>query len=325
MPKSSVFMFHCSKKALYFNQDRARCFALGGYLEVEVREIRVGKENAEKYVIQVWRELNLPKISKRLLYSEVTINQAQAEPIFINLKNEIDTVRKTGKADILQKMLDQNDRFLSSPISMAIMGDDTGVQIELSSQYANYSTSIKIPGGIEAPDVSFADDVTHYRKEAYNAILSNDFASLTRAYRSYLQCSVSLVDCFLHRYTFHVNGLGIETTEFSNISKLNSHAPLEDRLDAWVTTFAAHKLKEFKSSKYRSKFIELKAKRNEIVHPTNPMYSYGVKEMVKFLNYTPEAIGGLLGQLRVFAETTDKVGFIQQMKSEPLINLKKRA
>ncbi len=55
------------------------------------------------------------------------------------------------------------------------------------------------------------------------------------------------------------------------------------------------------------------------------MYSYSVKEMVKFLNYAPDAIGGLLAQLRSFAETTENIGFIQQMKSEPLIQLKKRA
>ncbi|MBL0493029.1 hypothetical protein [Aeromonas veronii] len=293
-------------------------------MEADFREIRVGKEKAEKYVIQIWKELNLPKINKKYLYSEIIINQKLADAFIIDLKGEIDCVRKNGKANVLQQMLDQNDRFLSSPISIAIMGDDTGVQIDLGAKYVSHSENLKVPGGIESPEISFADDITHYRKEAYKAILSDDFSSLTRAYRSYLQCAVSLVDCFLHKYTFHVNELVSNSKEFINLVTLNSQAPLEDRLDAWVTTFAAHKHKEFKSSKYRSKFIELKSKRNGIVHPTNPMYSYNVKDMVKFLNYAPDAIGGLLGQLRGFAETTDKIGFIQQMKSEPLIQLRSR-
>lgn len=300
-------------------------YALGGNLEADLHKIRVGKDKAEKYVLQVWRYLNLPKIQKKHLYREVKISQQQAEPVTIDLKSEIESVRKNGKAKTLQQMLDLNDRFLSSPISIVIMGDETGINLDLRAKYANYSESVKFPGGIESPEVSFADDITHYREEAYKAILANDFCGLTRAYRSYLQCAVSLVDCFLHKYTFHVNALVPNSSEYTNISTLNSQAPLEDRLDAWITTFAAHKQKEFKSSKYRSKFIELKGKRNEIVHPTYPMYSYSVKEMVKFLNYAPDAIGGLLAQLRSFAETTENIGFIQQMKSEPLIQLKKRA
>lgn len=300
-------------------------YALGGKLEADLHKMRVGKDKAEKYVLQVWRDLNLPKIQKKHLYREVKVSQQQADPFTIDLKSEIECVRKNGKAKALQQMLDLNDRFLSSPISIAIMGDETGMKFDLGSQYANYSESVKFPGGIESPEISFADDITHYRKEAYKAILANDFSGLTRAYRSYLQCAVSLVDCFLHKYTFHVNTLVSNSSEYTNIVTLNSQAPLEDRLDAWVTTFAAHKQKEFKSSKYRSKFIELKGKRNGIVHPTYPMYSYSVKEMVKFLNYAPDAIGGLLAQLRSFAETTENIGFIQQMKSEPLIQLKKRA
>jgi len=294
-------------------------------LEADLHKIRVGKEKAEKYVLQIWRDLNLPKIQKKHLYREVKISQQQAQPFTIDLKNEIEFVRINGKAKALQQMLDFNDRFLSSPISIAIMGDETGMKFDLDSQYANYSESVKFPGGIESPEISFADDITHYRKEAYKAILANDFSGLTRSYRSYLQCAVSLVDCFLHKYTFHVNTFVPNSTEYTNIATLNSQAPLEDRLDAWVRTFAAHKQKEFKSSKYRSKFIELKGKRNGIVHPTYPMYSYSVKEMVKFLNYAPDAIGGLLAQLRSFAETTENIGFIQQMKSEPLIQLKKSA
>ncbi|EII3117714.1 hypothetical protein HJ076_11370 [Vibrio parahaemolyticus] len=294
-------------------------------MEADLHEIRVGKDKAEKYILQIWRDLNLPKIPKKHLYKEVKVSQQEAAPFTIDLKSEIEFVRKNGKAKTLQQMLDQNDRFLSSPISIAIMGDDTGMKFDLGSQYANYSESVKFPGGIESPEVSFTDDITHYRKEAYKAILANDFSGLARAYRSYLQCAVSLVDCFLHKYTFHVNELVSNPSEYTNIATLNSQAPLEDRLDAWVTTFAAHKQKEFKSSKFRSKFIELKGNRNGIVHPTYPMYSYSVKEMVKFLNYAPDAIGGLLAQLRSFAETTENIGFIQQMKSEPLIQLRKRA
>ncbi len=125
--------------------------ALGGKLEADFREIRVGKEKAEKYVIQILKELNLPKINKKHLYGEIAINQRLAGAFIIDLKGEIDFVRKNGKANILQQMLDQNDRFLSSPISIAIMGDDTGVQIDLGAKYENHSENVKFPGGIESP------------------------------------------------------------------------------------------------------------------------------------------------------------------------------
>lgn len=78
-------------------------YALGGNLEADLHKIRVGKDKAEKYVLQVWRYLNLPKIQKKHLYREVKISQQQAEPVTIDLKSEIESVRKNGKAKTLQQ------------------------------------------------------------------------------------------------------------------------------------------------------------------------------------------------------------------------------
>ena len=65
-----------------------------------------------------------------------------------------------------------------------------------------------------------------------------------------------------------------------------------------MTTFSVHKMEKYKSSKQRSKFIELKDQRNRIVHPSIPSIPYGVKEAVKYLNFAQDGMGGLLSERR---------------------------
>ncbi|MCS0070889.1 hypothetical protein NDJ39_19800 [Vibrio parahaemolyticus] len=76
-------------------------YALGGKLEADLHEIRVGKDKAEKYILQIWRDLNLPKIPKKHLYKEVKVSQQEAALFTIDLKSEIEFVRKYGKAKTL--------------------------------------------------------------------------------------------------------------------------------------------------------------------------------------------------------------------------------
>ena len=293
-------------------------------MKLSIQEIYVGAEKAEKYVLQLCKELNIPVQRKKDLRNIVRITSGE-NVTEINLQKEIEYVKKNGKANTLQMMLDSNDRFLNTPLSIGILGDDCGLKIEMNSKYGSHASSIQFPGVIEAPEISFADDITYFRREAVRTFNDNDLSGFSRSYRGFLQSSVSLIDCFLHRYTFHIKTMIPSTNEYSNTAVLDSRKSMEERLEAWMVTFAYHKIDEYKNSKQRSKFIELKNQRNNIVHPSNPSIPYGAKEVVKYLNYAQDGIGGLLSELRKYTGYSENIGFIQQIKTQPVIVMRKNA
>lgn len=274
-------------------------------LKLAIYEYRLGREKAEKYIIGLCKQLNIQTGSN----------------ISVNLQHEIDFAIKHGRADTLQSIFDSSDRFLNSPMSLGMGGNVPGLKVEMTSNYGNHSSSINNYGLIEAPEISFSKEITFYRKEAVIAFNNDDLSNFARCYRAFLQSSVSLVECFIHRYVFHVKTLIPSTKEYVNTDTLDSRKSIEDRLDAWMQTFATHKMEDFKNSKSRSKFIELKRQRNALVHPSQPTISYEVKNVVKYLNFAQEGIGGLLSDLRRYSGYSENIGFIRQIKTEPEIRI----
>ena len=96
---------------------------------------------------------------------------------------------------------------------------------------------------------------------------------------------------------------------------------MENRLDAWIMTFAFHKKDEIKSSKYWLRFKELKKERNLIIHPVDPATQYSVKDIVQKMNLAKDGVGGLLYMLRKCAEQRQWIGFIQSIKNLPEIKI----
>lgn len=90
-------------------------------------------------------------------------------------------------------------------------------------------------------------------------------------------------------------------------------------------TFAAHENKNFKNWGEYSQFIELKNRRNEFTHPTVPAIKYEPKEMVKYLNFASTGVGNLLAKMRLSSNETDKIGFISQIRTLPIIRIDKES
>lgn len=283
-------------------------------MKLTIPEFHVGREKAEKYVALLCKELNWPVPKGQEFGGIITVNNDQKETK-IHLAKEVESVRKTGKADLLQMIFDSSDRFLNTPLSLGLTGDIPGLKVKIESNYGSHSSIVHFPGFIEPPETSFSQDIVFYRKQAVKSFNKEDLPGFARAYRGYLQSCVSLVECFIHRYTFHIKGMIPSMQEFDT-AILDSRSSIDDRLDAWMTTFAIHKMKDFKNSKSRSKFLELKNQRNAIVHPSYPSVPYGVKDVVKFLNYCQDGVGGLLGDLRRYAGYSENIGFIKQIRSQ---------
>lgn len=293
-------------------------------MKLSIPEYHIGTEKAEKYILQLCKELNIPPPRKRDRRNIIRITSGETVTE-IDFEKEIEYIKRNGKALTLQNMLDANDRFLNTPLSIGVLGDDCGIKMRLNSTYGAHNSSIQFPGVIEAPELSFSDDISHFRREAVRTFNDGNLSGFSRSYRGFLQSSVSLIDCFLHRYNFHVKRMIHSSDEYTNTAVLDSRKSIEERLEAWITTFAFHKMDEFKNSKQRSKFIELKSQRNNIVHPSNPSIPYGAKEVVKYLNYAQDGVGGLLTELRRYTGFSENIGFIRQIKTQPTIIIAKHA
>jgi hypothetical protein len=100
---------------------------------------------------------------------------------------------------------------------------------------------------------------------------------------------------------------------------LGSPTGIERRIEAWITTFAANHLADYKGTGEWSQFRELRRERNRIVHPAEPAVAYQPKEMARYLNFCRRGIGGLLANLREYSGADDRVGFIQQLATAPEI------
>ena len=288
---------------------------------LSMNEFCVGKEHAEKYVLSLCKDLKLPFTSRKDLFKKFKHEKTGVE---VDLHAEVQHVRKYGTALHLQDWLDQNDRYLNSPVSFAIFGDDCGISCNMSSEYGNHISKMKFPGSIESPEGSFVSDIRFYREDAVSKFNEKDIFGFSRAYRGYLMSCVSLVDCFLYRYTFHVKNMIPSTADYDNTKDLDSRLPIEERIDAWVTIFAYDKINEYKNNKQWSEFICLKKKRNEIIHPATPTIPYEAIKIAKHLNSAKEGVGGLLTNLRKFAGQTGNIGFIRETLTLPEIKILKK-
>ncbi len=283
-------------------------------LKLSIPKYQVSKEKAEKYILALCKKLNIQMSNKKGLRCSISISNG-SNKTEVNFPEEIAAVRKTGKALKLQNMVDSNDKFLNTPVSLAVLGSVSGLSFDLRSSYGSHTTKVGFPGCIEAPEISFSEDIDFYRKEAVRFFNGDDYQQFARAYRGCLQSCISLVDCFIHRYTFHVKEMIPSTKEYKNTAILDSRSSIEDRLNAWITTFAAHKIDEYSASKNRHMFFELKKERNKIVHAAYPSVGYGVRDIVRHLNNVPHGVGGFLSELRGYTGFTENIGFIQQIRT----------
>ncbi len=293
-------------------------------MKLQIAQNHVGKNAARRYVIELCRRLKVTVPAKHASEAVLKFEVGNGIKKEIELNKEIEHVMKKGRADGLQIMHDSSDKFLNTPVSLGMMGDVDGIQAQLKSTYGDHTSSIQFPGVIEAPEVSFADDISFYRNEAVRYFNEEDLSGFSRSYRGYLLSCISVVDCFIHRYTFHVKSMIPDTQEYTNTAILDSRKSLDDRLEAWMTTFAFHRLQDLKESAEYCKFIELKRERNNIVHPQDPSVPYGMKQVVKYMNFAALGIGGLLANLRKYTGFTENIGFINQIKTEPPISTVKR-
>jgi predicted transglutaminase-like cysteine proteinase len=165
---------------------------------------------------------------------------------------------------------------------------------------------------------ALSDDVLFYRCNVVLDSAKPNLVSLARSYRTYLQVCISLIDAFLSHATFALGECLPAARASEHFSKLQSHARLTERLEAWCSLWEQSPA-ALRATKSWSDLEKIRQERNRYVHPAEPMYSLGIDEIVRVLNCCRDGVGGILEHLRNVAGLDPRLSYIQKIKTSPII------
>jgi hypothetical protein len=222
--------------------------------------------------------------------------------------------QKDGFSQQLFALIDRNDPFFGGTFLMATNSSALKMQVN----YGPYQKALHGPCRFSPLENDLTDDILHFRESACAASASNDYYDCTRHYRSFLQSSISLVDCFINRYVqLHSTHLGGQLPD-----ALTKPTAFEARFDAWIQTFTTGTSAVLKQSAEWSQCCMLRQERNRAVHAVEPYLGIQIQDLPRHFNHVRRGIGGLLlGMRELAAQPT--LGFIERLRRAPLIEFQK--
>lgn len=287
---------------------------------LEISGYHRSENEAREYVGQLAKELGVSNFKTKLTRGVNITIATSGRPMIVNPRTEVLQARITGVAPSMQGLIDYSDRLMPAPITL---GGSMGGKVKFSSTIRSHTSSLDGDGILEAPVGALADDVLYYRQQAVEASAGTSLSAIGRAYRTYLQVCISLVDAFLGYATFSIGETDRSRSTSEHLRTVQSTAPFEVRVDAWSRLFN-HPPERFKQTKSWSDLGKLRRERNRYVHPSEPLYVLGIGEIVSVLNHCREGVGGTLEYFRSVAGLHPHLSYIQKVKTAPKITKSKR-
>ena len=282
---------------------------------LEIARYHRSESDAREYVGQLAARLGVSNFKSKLVSGKSVTISTGGKPFIVNLRTEVHQARVTGVPPSMQGLVDNSDRLMPPPMSLGVsMGGTARISVTVGS----HTATIDGDGILESPVVALAGDVLYYRQETVAASAEHQLPLIARAYRTYLQVCISLVDAFLGQATFALAEINSKIVTTEDFRKIQSTAPFEDRIEAWCRLFS-HSPESFRKTKNWSDLSKLRQQRNRYVHPAEPTYSLGVDEIVNVLNQCRDGVGGTLEYLRNIAGLDPYLSYIQKIKTAPII------
>ncbi|WP_072389102.1 hypothetical protein [Hyphomicrobium sp. CS1BSMeth3] len=274
------------------------------------------EEDAREYVRKLATQFGVTNFGTKVATGKVATLDTSSGILRVDLRNEIQLARETGVPRNLQSLFDNSDPLMPPGFSLGI----SSKHLKATMTIGSLTQSIDAYGILEPPVDVLASDILHFRKEAVDASGTDSLVAVARAYRTYLQVSISLLDAFLGHATFVMAERKPNLLENKHFEQIRNVGSLEKRIEAWFG-LCGKSLPDFGKSKRWSDFQALRRERNRYVHPREPLYSLSMKEAVQILNACREGVGGLLELLRRAAGLDERLGFIQKIKTAPPIEM----
>lgn len=266
-------------------------------------------------------QLGIKNFGIKLLSDKPVDVRTSDKPMQVNMRQEVFTARTRGVPTVLQPLIDNSDPFMPPPMSLGIMGDVLGLSFGIKLKIGTFEANIQGQGIHEAPVTALAEDVLYFRRQVVEAAEGHDLSSMARAYRTYLQVCISLIDAFLGHAAFAARQLKSPRVETEAFKTLTGTVRFEDRVSAWCEV-CGRSPQSYRSMKPWSDLQTLRRERNRYVHPIDPIYTLGVEEIVNVLNLCQDGVGGTLVEFRRMAGLDPRLSYIQKVLTAPLISMR---
>ena len=275
------------------------------------------EKDARAYTAEIADALGINNFKSKLLAGREVTFFCINKTIKFDPRAEVRNSRKTGVPSVIQSIYDQSDKLMPIPLDIGAWTSQPGL-IKLSIKIGIYSVEVDSPGVLEPPIGVLSSDILYYREKAVQAAGNMDIKDLARAYRTYLQVCISLIDAFLGHAAFALKQTASKTTTSPHFEILTSTAPQDKRIEAWHQLFG-YDFADFCKTKMWSDLIKIKKERNRYVHPSEPIYAISLSEISDTLNRCRDGIGGTLEHLRKTANLDTKMSYVQKIKTAPII------
>ncbi|MGH9199409.1 MAG: hypothetical protein ACRD1T_27225, partial [Acidimicrobiia bacterium] len=210
----------------------------------------------------------------------------------------------------LQSLLEAADPFFPWLPDMAT----TSKAIALKLDAVGVTSSVQGPGRVALVEDELGEDVLFHRHAVVEESGQPDLRASVRAFRAYIQSSLSVVEAFLNRHArvLRAHGRPEDAFRLEQIS-------LDTRFEAWEELFARGKPIDRAGAEW-SQFSEIRRERNRVVHALEPLVGYSLTDMSRLLNYVRRGVGGLLSTMRS-AQRLPSLYIIDSLQSAPKIEM----
>lgn len=286
---------------------------------LQIERYHRSERSARDYVQLLVEQFGILNFKTKLAADKLVTIPTSNRPMQVNLRREVFQTRVTGVPPLIQPLVDASDRLMPPPFSLGMIGVVPGMAFAIDVRVGNFEARISGAGIHEAPVVALADDVLHFRRLIVEAATAHDLPQMARCYRTYLQICISLVDAFLGHAAFALKQLGLPKASSTAFRRLTETVRFEDRLDAWCELWGQPSA-TYKASKSWSDLQVLRRERNRYVHPSEPIYTLGLDDVVMVLNLCRDGVGGTLVHFRKMSGLSPNMSYIQKVLTAPLIS-----
>lgn len=277
-----------------------------------LQEFHLSKTKAVEAVVTTLKQCGVerPKAGWDTLILNWKDGQGQTPVSFDKLVGEM---RRIGGIKRLQRWLDKRDAVFGGTIGETATSNH---KMKWKCASAGWTKEAQGPCRTSCVEQELMEDILDYRRLTCEYSDEYDFRLTCRFFRAYLSACVSLVDAFINRHALLAEHDGFMSPELDELKRTTN---MDDRIRLWFAVCSDEDPAGFLASSEWCHFQEIRMRRNALLHATEPISVYAIKDLQVYLNKVRTGIGQMLLRLRT-AHQKPALLFIERLRTAPLVD-----